>query len=391
MWVREGVGLGAAVFIVALVGCGESDRASPPTSELVGGQSGAGGSGATGGAAPNAGAGPVGGAGTGTGGSSVQSDTLLAACTAYTRAQCQRLYDCRMTAEVESCVANVTSCPDYLFSPGSTRTREGTLACAEAWRVFPCGDLSMDKAPSCATPGTRQPGEKCLYDQQCASGYCIARSSSCGVCGSLASPGGACDFSMNICPDGQSCSNGTCVAYPGPRSPTPVAAGEQCDLFGICPSGYSCIVDPVTNLGRCSQPLAAGAPCRPGFSAFDKVCADGFYCSSSNVCAPVPAAGQPCTGTCQDGAYCDNGSCQPRRDVGATCLTPRDLLQSSCRSGLTCFCNDDTCNLGTCRQRYEEGAGCGDSNGQCVPGTSCVNGRCVATDAITKFAAVCGP
>jgi hypothetical protein len=212
----------------------------------------------------------------------------------------------------------------------------------------------------------------------------------CGACAPIAAPGGACSPTTTACPDGQDCSNDICVDTQPYPPPAPAAAGEQCDWYSICPQGYACISDSPAGVRRCAVPPAAGAPCASSRSPNSR-CADGLYCTPASTCAPLPDIGQPCTTVCPASGYCDAGTCHLRGDVGSVCATFRDLMQGSCMAGLTCFCGSYICSSGTCMERRDEGAACGDSRGRCVPGSECVNGRCVANDALTRFTAACGP
>jgi hypothetical protein len=281
-----------------------------------------------------------------------------------------------------------------LFSPGSTRTAENTIACIEAWRTFSCDDLGVNKAPSCATEGTRPPGDKCVYDFQCASGYCNVQGADCGTCATLAPPGGACQAGSVYCPDGQTCTAGTCVDSPPVTVVlrAPASAGAPCTRSSICPTGYFCNLDTSSrDNGHCLLPPGAGEPCGKEVAGFTN-CSSGTYCRQDTaMCQLLPALGQPCTTDCQPDSYCATGSCKARIDVGGACLVSRASFQSSCLAGLECICNDYQCIAGTCYEPRAEGAPCGDARGHCIEGATCVNGRCVSDDASVQFTARCGP
>jgi hypothetical protein len=74
-------------------------------------------------------------------------------------------------------------------------------------------------------------------------------------------------------------------------------------------------------------------------------------------------------------------------------MTTTDGDRGNCMDGLTCVCGSVACTsgeTGTCYEIRGEGASCGDARGRCVTGTECTGSRCVASDALTKFAA-CAP
>ena len=327
----------------------------------LGGSPGAGGASASGGATGNGGA--------AAGGAAPGGPGLLSACLAYVDAYCSRSIECLVDTAYtgRACFASQEYCPDLLFSTGSTRTREGTLACAEAWKTFSCDDFAVGKSPPCATPGTRTAGETCLFHMQCASASCTVGNApgQCGTCRGLATLDGPCSNTI-ACPDGQECPGTTCVNSRPMFWMPPSAAGESCSQYTGCLTGYACLKETAT-LGapaHCTVPPAAGATCGIDVSSVIPVCADGLGCGAGNICTVPPKAGEPCNGatyqTCDKDASCDTkiGRC--------VATSPADLPRG-------------------------EGAPCGQAIGRCVPRTECRNGTCVATDALTLFTDACGP
>jgi hypothetical protein len=291
------------------------------------------------------------------------------ACRAYLTAACERLAECTGPSRLESCLSVLDQCPDYLFSEGSTRSPEATVACAAQWKALPCSKAAVGITPSCSLPGTRRPGDSCRFPTQCASLICTGTANRvCGVCQAVAAPGAPCDGVNTGCPLGQECT-GTCSdktwtppttsdAAP-PRVPGP---GERCST--VCVDGYDCLRGETdTSLFTCRQPPQPGERCAQNLS-FSSVCAKGAYCSASppNTCVAEPKVGEHCrpnaTWTCAEGHVCD--------------------MRSDAGTYLTCFAE------------RAEGEPCGAPNVVCAPGTECRNSTCVAKDELTLFEKACG-
>jgi hypothetical protein len=256
-----------------------------------------------------------------------------AACVEYMRAQCERKAECGLYASFEACFfQDVSLCPDYLFSPGSTRGVDDTLACAEAWHDAPCDDVRRGLPLACATPGTRQPGEACISGPQCASRVCSGRIDTCGTCRAVAADGEACVAGTQICELGFTCDAdlALCVRYfvPPPR-PQP-------------------------------EPLPLGAECRGNDCGSNQCARDG---DEVYRCAPygqLPAQGEACTERCAGDA--------------------------------SCLCIDETCSARRCQLIRTPGQSCGAAAFEtCADGVSrCRDGRCQFVDSQAAFARVCG-
>jgi hypothetical protein len=349
------VGVAASLFASASVwGCDDG------ASEAVnGGASGASGSSGTAGAATGATGGAQTDSGTREGGSALSSER--SACREYLTAACERRAECSGPTGLDRCLDLLALCPDYLFSDGSTRTVEATLDCAQAWKTLSCQDVETGIPPACSTPGTRQPGEACRFASQCESLACSGTDTACGVCLRLAAAGEPCDGVQVGCPAGQRC-NGTCeVVQWTPHEPfVPLAAGEECQYGDVCVDGYLCLNDPMTeylaSVSRCQIPPGPGSPC-----AYNVVggiaCASDSYCWMS-TCERRPAPGDPCA---------MNGSVSTVCEIGDECDENR-----------------------VCIGILEEGEPCGAASTRCAPGLECSAGRCVATDELTIFPALCG-
>ena len=349
----RGFWVGAATSLLAMTsvwGC--DDGASEAVNHGgTAGAAGASATGATGGAQTDS--------GTGEDGSSSLSSKRYA-CREYLTAACERRAECAGPTGLDRCLDALALCPDYLFSDGSTRTVEGTLECAKAWRTLSCENVETGIPPACSTPGTRQPGEACRFASQCESLACSGTDTTCGVCLRLAAAGETCDGVEVGCPSGQRCS-GTCevVQWSPHEVFPPKAAGEECQYGDVCIDGYMCLNDPMdeylASVSRCQIPPGPGSPC-----AYNVVggiaCASDSYCWM-NTCERRPAPGEPCASNSSVSTVCDVG---------------------------------DECEDRICIGILEEGEPCGAASTRCAPGTECSAGHCVATDELTIFPALCG-
>ncbi len=196
---------------------------------------------------------------------------------------------------------------------------------------------------SCA-PISCVAGTRCLHGQ-CYSAWCGTKTCDEGsVC-----VGAACieERCLGVtCSDGRTCKGGTCQC----GGFTTALADGGCRVLGLvgdpCTSAQSCLnglcVDGVCCNSSCDQPCnvcGANGICTV-LDAGTKVprCALG-YC---NGASPSCAASCRQDGECNQGAFCDNGTCSARRGGGGRC--DRD---SACASG---FCTDGSC----CDQRCDE-------------------------------------
>ena len=310
-----------------------------------------------------------------------------AACIAYATAGCERRLECGDPREPGNCDAFVDLCPDAVFSPGSTRTVESVVACAEIFRTFPCEELLRGAVPDCATPGTFEGGADCAFDSQCESLTCDG-ASRCNTCKFLADADRPCSEPDTVCPLGQYCAATGCVDQV-PVEPSLVARlGEACDALTACldsrcerPSGSS--------VGVCVDYPTSG-PCD-----FNR-CASTAYCNSQQQCVANPTAGQPCailgsTQFCAAGSVCRSGICELLPGPGGPCsAAPGYQFPSGCQPGLHCVCADDACTSGQCVQLAQEGESCPMPN-VCVIGTECRAGVCVGVDSLGLFGACLEP
>jgi MYXO-CTERM domain-containing protein len=174
---------------------------------------------------------------------------------------------------------------------------------------------------------------------------------------------GMVDDGPNLCPTGQVCDMGVCVAS--------CSNGEF-----VCPPDKVCSSD-----GHCIDPACKDVTCPSGQICVSGTCkgpCDGIVCPSPQVCR-VGTCVDPCMGVmCDSGQVCVQGVCEQ------TCAC------QPCASGLACDmtsgqCVDPTCVGVTCiaGQHCVPGMPVGQckddcSGAVCPSGQTCMAGQCVA-------------
>ncbi|HVU49668.1 MAG TPA: hypothetical protein VHL80_03215, partial [Polyangia bacterium] len=320
------------------------------------------------------------------------------ACVAYFRAECNREDVCEGGGEVaDPCPTITDRCPDSEFAPGSLRTPESLLACAEAWRTLPCDMFASGQFPPCAgIAGSLPDGAPCSTAVQCAGRACGKGSDmqhpSCGACATRVVSGGGCGDG-GACQYDEECINDACM-----KLVTGVALGQPCDDTHVCALPNLCVRTGSGIATTCQPQPKLGDACSGLI-----FCGDGSLCTAAGKCEAAPADGQPCKRdaafdryTCATADVCDEAAaggptCVVRPGMGVAC-TPSpggELEQGSCASGLYCSCPIAGTGC-TCVRRLQEGEACGAPGTLCVPGTSCVAGACQAV-MLGTMAALCGP
>ena len=275
------------------------------------------------------------------------------------------------------------------------------LACADAWRTFPCESVQKGLGPSCRTAGTRPAGAACLYPAQCASLSCPGNVGSCGTCDRLAKVGEPCATAGVACELGTQCQNGVCAALGPPTTPPPPpvlkAAGEVCLIYADCQNDLYC-ADDGQGAQRCAPLPHPGNPC----TSVGDYCASDAWCDrEAHLCKVLPSAGQACgvdfgptdPRYCAPGLKCDaenpaNAICRPAPQRGEHCSD----FTLPCASDANCLCEDAACATKRCLSILLPGAVCPVVNGVCHPGTRCQSGFCKPIPSQGLFEAVCkGP
>lgn len=248
---------------------------------------------------------------------------------------------------------------------------EGTTgACAvPAGTGEACGALTRcAQGRFCNDSGACEPkhtlGLPCSEDSQCLETlYCaLLPGETLARCQQRLPDGMACQQSSQ-CRPGSACvpQSGTCA----PRGPLPV--GADCGTGQVCAPGLTCVGRTATNAGVCLAPMAEGTPClhatdcEPHLScipysgpadlrcggrlptgagcAVDRDCQALSACISG-TCAPLPSAGQPCTGH-----GCLYGSCALQPDGGSACA---GLLGPNAACTFNDECSSGRCVNGAC-------------------------------------------
>jgi len=267
----------------------------------------------------------------------------------YATRFCGKLADCAPGAlssrygTVESCVGRLTALNEWFAAlSGVTWGPSDFAACADAWEARSCADFNERRTPdACLLVGTREVGESCQDDAQCASGLCVAVGYNCGECAAASEPGAPC--SNGDCPLDQWCVDGTCIL--------PGEPGDSCTTNDECLGNLAC------DDGVCGpEPGQPGEPCAHveacdwyhgvvcdtdndvcvelGYASAGEACGwDGeerwVACEASgrcvdDICEPAPSGpGGECDASadeyCQLPALCVSGECQ-LPVVGESCL-----------------------------------------------------------------------
>jgi hypothetical protein len=365
------------VLFVGALGCGSSSsstsggRPGDGGSAQGGSGSGQGGTAGTqagttgvGGSASGSGGNGTGNAGSGSGGdagAAGQPMTEEAVCRAVIQAQCEVKARCGTYRDLKHCMQLTELCPEYYFSPGSTRTVQSMASCLDAVRNLSCDENRVGINPPCLTPGTLEDDAPCTYSSQCVSGACVAaEGSSCTTCSPLPRAGEPCEGTF--CAIGSFCDrlSGNCTV--APASPA-AAEGEPCNVtsspFVGCRGSLVC-GPTASSAAACHVAPGEGEPCTPDF-----LCAPPFECigtGSDSVCAvrdcyPGCPTGLGCV--YQNGAY----TCAMIGELGDAC----DGTLTPCASGLVC-------KNGACVEQGRRGEPC--EAGDCSRVLTCTNGIC---------------
>jgi hypothetical protein len=390
-----------ALTPVLLSGCGSgTDGKDPATGEpeVPAGAGGvaamaASGTGGSGGRVAGAGAGssaPVGGAGVAGGGGSSGAapgagSSATEACIEYFVASAVRLAECSGNTPSPLELLHWTSelyCPDALFASGSTRTPEGLITCAQAWRTFPCEALAAGEVPDCTTPGTRAPGETCIHDAQCDQLLCAAATTGeCGVCQARAAAGEPCGMGV-ACERGHACQRDpalpSAVCVPSPTFELPAQVGEACGGSTRCVNDAYCDGSNPNGGGFCVA-LEIGSPC----AQRDFICGMELYCANvDETCRAFPGVGEQCgratdsTSACAPGTECVGGTCE----LAMVAPPGEPCGELGCGEGNQCRCLDPACSEPRCVVFGLPGDACTDPNVVCNAGTECLAGVCEPRD-----------
>lgn len=317
------------------------------------------------------------------------------ACVIYAAAFCRRSIECEGSdvsdTTVYQCAAN---CPDVMFAPGSTRTVESLLACADEVTALSCEDHQAANYPACVSAGTKAIGEPCVYNSQCASLLCKV-ADACGVCVRPVGAGEDCSGTDVGCGANLLCRNGVCDLLASSDIHDwgePCADFTECDqLNGHCNQ----------QTGVCEQYPGEGESCEAL-----NACQAAFYCKGPDkLCTVLPKLGEPCGDdvrsswpACASGLACTVWEVSD--GVSGTCVEPYDVeagdscypRAARCVSS-TCRCDDTACGDRHCIAPLLLGDTCvpEDAMETCVAPLECVGGVCTAPSYGNDYETKCMP
>jgi len=326
-----------------------------------------------------------------------------AACFEYMKGFCERETECGLesgldyAADVAHCLwRNANLCPDAVFAKGSTRTVEGTRACADEWRTLSCADLRNRRAPTCAQPGKgkRVAGATCVTSFQCESRRCSAYGTSCGTCAPFARTGEDCTTGAACLPsDRCDLDTGVCTFYETPGVPRPeLQLGDECVRSENSCGAHDCReVD--GGVSRCIPYPGLGEYCN-----VTRRCAPGeVYCELDGLtCRALPKAGLPCgvdgslgvPGHCAPGSACDVEASPP---VCRALPVAGERCEAACAGDASCECDSKGCDARHCMRHRMPGESCSGDFDICLAGASrCEDGICKLVQWQNLFEDLCG-
>jgi hypothetical protein len=273
-------------------------------------------------------------------------------------AQCELRVRCGLFPDTASCTPYFPISDDgtllAAISAGtSSYDADKAQECVNNFRNTPCDETSREarQLPAACTEavtGTGAIAARCFSNSECSSGACqiatCGTTCCAGSCVASTPPGKRGEpCASRVCDAGLTCDNTkTCVEL--------FAAGMPCTLGTECAYGLGCAGTP----GTCKALPKLGEPCPDG------ACAElGAFCDAAGTCSPVGLSGASCTDDTECSPYfaCTAPTCAPNPAVGEPCSGP-------CRDGS--WCNTTT---GLCAAPQPDGA-------SCVVGSQCTSGFC---------------
>jgi hypothetical protein len=222
----------------------------------------------------------------------------------------------------------------------------GTGACTQT-ATSDCGAYQCG-ASACKT--TCAGDGDCTAGNYCAGTSCVAKHGLGTACG------GANQCVSGNCTDGVCCTTSSCptcqscsAAGTGVCANVPDGSGDpgSCGANGVCGNTGACVG------GTCQQ-QSGSVTCGAAVSCVGNTYQPPSFCNGSGSCSQVGttscgrfvcnAAGTACLVTCNsntdcvDGNYCTgvNGSCEPKKGLGAGCGTGNECGSGNCVEGVCC-------------------------------------------------------
>lgn len=280
-------------------------------------------------------------------------------------ARCKQQARCGLFADEDTCVAFLR---DRRVDPALAAAVEAGVvqyrAIAEQQCLEELADVSCDQtsrsfrvAPSScqgALLGTRNSGQDCRFDSECATARCtegICEPYECcqGMCRAARASKGPC-LDNTDCFDTEYCSRDH-VCSPLESELAPCISDAACD-FGLACIGASSIepgtcrklpaIGQACPYQRCAE---VGAKCGPNGMCIrlglpGDTCADDTDCSpysacnqATRTCEAIPVLGMACEDRCAGNAACANGTCVSPLENGARCTSNSDCQGGLCAEG----------------------------------------------------------
>jgi hypothetical protein len=225
-------------------------------------------------------------------------------------------------------------------------------------------------------------GNVCPAGQACGGGHCLARDCTGQPC----DPGNVC-FNQActaqacvgvVCPASQTCINGACACAQGQVSCGGTCASLQTDSKNCGSCGNACPMDQRCGAGQCLAASCGGTSCGPTQVCVQNACVDaacvGVVCPSGASCAgglcACPTGQTLCNGACVDLTSSDEncGVC------GARCAAGQQCLSGSC--GVTgCPSGKRVCGA-ACVDLQSDADNCAACGNACGGGRVCVAATC---------------
>jgi hypothetical protein len=206
------------------------------------------------------------------------------------------------------------------------RAPDADVAPADAAAPTPDGPAPPPPPPAPPPPAKLELGQPCQSNDLCASGFCTE-----GVCCSE-----VCDGPCRSCvATGTGGQDGLCAPVSDGLDPDENCAAEPapscgndgvCDGRGACrkhPAGTACGGPAFCDGNNFVPPAACNG--QGGCDPAPPVPCDLHRCADTGCLRPCGADDQ-----CTDGAYCENGTCRPKKRTGETCNENRECLFNRC-------------------------------------------------------------
>jgi hypothetical protein len=417
------------IVVAASAACGPSDRTPATTGGSAGTTSSPGGSSGTGGSSGRGGSGAgVGGAAGLSGAGGKSGNAAITNVTDFNQAQwaafCRGLFRCTIEAEevpgIRAALGTEERCQEVFASsmpmnfglPNLIHAVEDGRVVFAPDHVDDCLDATArcdhlvnpqpaDVACRRVFQGTRNTGEACVRNEECADGgRCIIGDACPGICGPRVPTGGACDADAD-CDDTNGpvdCDSETSTCKTTLVLP-PVGEGEPC-WFGSkasvdwqpCADGLWCagdeVVDSELRHGTCRRTrIPVGNDC----DFEEDVCEEGAACWDG-VCQMLIIRREP-GASCAEATFCDpfqrlecvEGTCESFGDgrEGSPCRFHDASAHAACEPGFACIITGSedpvtSQTARTCLPPLAAGVPCRHAH-ECLSRTCGADGLCAAS------------